>query len=272
VSAGSKYDAGFTNDPVFGDLIRRAQDLGFTFVSYEMDPHCGPGPQKAGDVWMASYGACIERREQGQAQNLARFLETHPAAKLVVHAGGGHIQKMKFDFGPMMAWNFRELTKIDPLCIDQIYMSERSEPAMEEPEYQLIAPKYADRTAPFVLHSRDGFFRPGAAEGTDIAVIHPRAVYENGRPAWLSTGGWRKPSPIAQLSAYQAAVPALQKAGTTLLQVFVITDGPDAVPVDQFLITEPLRPAAPMVPDGKYRLRVVDRDGKTLAAFNLEMP
>ncbi len=82
----------------------------------------------------------------------------------------------------------------------------------------------------------------------------------------------RKPSPIAQLSAYQAAVPALQTAGTTLLQVFLITDGPGTVPVDQFLITEPLRPAVPMVPVGRYRLRVVDRNGKILTAFNLEMP
>jgi hypothetical protein len=237
-----------------------------------MDPHCGPGPQKDAGDWLANYGACIERREEGQARNLAHFLETHPGEKLLVHAGGGHIQKAKLDFGPFMAWNLREYTKIDPLCIDQIYMTERADPSVEEPEYPVVAAKYSERTAPYALRGSDGFFRPGSAEGIDIAVVHPRARYENGRPTWLATGGWRKPRLIAQLPAYRGALPEFRKAGTTLLQAFLITDGPDAVPVDQFLITDPGKPAALMLPAGRYRVRIVDREGKRVAGFELRMP
>lgn len=135
----------------------------------------------------------MEGRELGQARNLANFIETHPGAKLLVRAGIGHIQKIEFPFGPLMALNFRNLTKIDPLCIDQNYMSERD---AEDPQYTTIAARFADRPAPFVLKSGAEFFLPEAAEGEQITVIHPRARYQNGRPSWLATGGWRKPVPI----------------------------------------------------------------------------
>jgi hypothetical protein len=267
-----KVGRDYTDDPVFGDMIRRAIELGFTLAPYEAPSQCSAAElqsifkQTVGPGALLGSDKCLEGRELGQARNLAQFVENHPGEKLLVHAGMGHIQKTDLPFGYLMAWNFRELTKIDPLSIDQNYMSERD---AEQPEYPLIAAKYADRTVPFVLRSGDGFFLPQNAEGVDIAVIHPRARYENGRPTWLSTGGWRKPSLIAQLPAYQAAVSKLQEAGTTLLQVFLISDKPDAVPVDQFLITDPLRPAALMLPDGKYRVRVIDRNGKTLVASNL---
>lgn len=262
-----KVGRDYTDDPVFGNLIRRAIDLGFTLVPYESPSQCSAAMLKAFNT-TGSLGAdnCMEARELGQARNLAHFIETHPGEKLLVHAGMGHIMKIDSAFGYVMAWNFRDLTKIDPFCIDQDYMSERDD---ERPDYTFISAKYADRTAPFVLQSAGGFFVPRDSDGLDIAIIHPRARYENGRPTWLSTGGWRKPRPIAQLPAYQAAIPELRKAGATLLQVFLVIDEPDAVPIDQFLITDPLKPAVLMLPDGKYRLRVIDRNGKALVNFDL---
>jgi len=259
----------YTDDPVFGDMIRRAIDLGFTLVPYESPSTCSAAELKEFNT--KGFGAiagnsCMEGRELGQAQNLAKFIKTHPGAKLLVHAGGARIAKEDSPFGYLMAWNFRELTKIDPLSIDQIQMSESD---AEQPDYTFIAAKYADRPAPFVLRSKTGFFVPETSEGLDVVVIHPLARYEHGRPAWLSTGGWRKPRLIAQLPAYQAAVPQLRSAGTTLLQVFFATDEPDAVPVDQFLISDPLKPAALMLPDGKFRLVVIDRAGKVITGFNL---
>jgi len=259
----------YIDDPVFGDMIRRALDLGFTLLPYDVPTACSEADMKAFNTsGFGNLGGnnCMEGRELGQARSLAKFIETHPGEKLLVHAGAGHIQKIEFPFGPLMALDFRNLTKIDPLCIDQIYLSEREG---EDSQYTAIDARFASRTAPFVLQSTAGFFLPDAADGVEIAVIHPRARYENGRPTWLATGGWRKPVPIADVPAYGEAVPELRKAGTTLLQVFGITDESDAVPVDQFLITDPLKPAPLMLPEGKYRMRVIDGAGKTLVAFNL---
>ena len=259
----------YIDDSVFADMIRRALELGFTLLPYDVPTACSDAEMKAFNTnGFGSLGSnnCMEGRELGQARNLAKFIEAHPDAKLLVHAGAGHIQKIEFPFGPLMALDFRNLTKIDPLCIDQNYMSEREG---EDPQYTTIAARFADRTAPFALRSGSEFFLPDAADGIDIPVIHPRARYQNGRPAWLATGGWRKPVPIADLPAYKAAAPELRKAGTTLLQAFAITDESDAVPVDQFLIADPMKPVPLMLPQGKYRVRVIDGAGKTLVAFGL---
>src|SRR5690348_4651832 len=82
-----------------------------------------------------------------------------------------------------------------------------------EPTTPLVKRRNIRTATPFVLRSGDGSFLPENAEGIDIAVVHPRTCYVNGRPIWLSTGGWRRPVPIAQLAAYHAAIPALQKGG-----------------------------------------------------------
>jgi hypothetical protein len=257
----------FTDDPVFGNLIRRAIELGFTLISYDVPSTCGAAQLKSFNTTGAiADDSCWEEREMGQARNLARFMETHPDAKLVVHGGMGHIQKTELPFGKLMALDFRELTKIDPLSIDQVYLGEAK---AGTPAYRVISAKYPDRVAPFVLQSGGSFFLPVEAEGVDLAVVHPRAKYENGRPVWLSTGGWRKPVPINQLPAYRAAISKLRSSGTTLLQVFRTTDNPDAVPVDQILITEPLNPATLMLSDGDYRVRVVDRNDNTLVTFRV---
>jgi hypothetical protein len=76
-------------------------------------------------------------------------------------------------------------------------------------------------------------------------------------------------SPLRSLPLITPPFRHYKRAGTTLLQVFLVTDEPDAVPIDQFLIKDPLSPAAPMFPGGSYRLRIIDRKGKTLAAFHL---
>jgi hypothetical protein len=54
-----------------------------------------------------------------------------------------------------------------------------------------------------------------------------------------------------------------------ILQVFGVNDSADAVPIDQFLITDPSKPAAVMAPLGKYRVRVIDREGRVLVGFEI---
>jgi hypothetical protein len=262
-----KVGRDFTDDPVFGDMVRRALELGYTLVPYEAPSECSAAELKAFNTNGSAAilgNNCMEGRELGQARNLARFIESHPGEKLLVHVGGSRNAKIDFIFGKLMGLNFRELTKIDPLSIDQIQMSEG---AGARPEYWAVAAQYSDRTAAFALQSKKGFYPED--DGMDISVMHPHAKYENGRPVWLSTGGWRKAAPIGQLPAYRAAAPEIRKAGTVILQVFGVNDSADAVPIDQFLITDPSKPAAVMAPLGKYRVRVIDREGRVLVGFEI---
>lgn len=86
----------YTNEPHFGNLIRRARQLGFRLVAYE---------SKAAD------------REQGQARNLlAATLRPFPQVRVLVLAGHAHISEA--GAATMAQW-VHKLAGIDPLTIEQ---------------------------------------------------------------------------------------------------------------------------------------------------------
>jgi len=87
----------YTNEPHFGNLIRRARQLGFQLVAYD-----GMGAD----------------RERDAARNLlAATLTPHPQARVVVLAGHGHINENSA--AQSMATWVRKLSGIDPLTIEQ---------------------------------------------------------------------------------------------------------------------------------------------------------
>jgi hypothetical protein len=87
----------YTNEPHFGNLIRRARQLGFQVVAYD---------------------AMSADRERDQARNLlAVTLGPHPLAQVVVLAGHGHINENST--AQTMATWVHKLTGIDPLTIEQ---------------------------------------------------------------------------------------------------------------------------------------------------------
>lgn len=146
LSAGP-VDAGvgfYTADPVFAAAIRKAQSLGWEFVSYES----AEGGDKAA-------------RESGQARNLARWLNANPGRKLLVHAGGSHISKAPED--GWMASRLVELTGIDPLTIRQ--------GATACPGQEAQWP--VDSETPVVPVRGSG---PISAHDADLLVVHPPAA------------------------------------------------------------------------------------------------
>ena len=106
----------YTNEPVYGDLVRTALKLGYTVVPYEENSPCSPD-EKDPD-------SCIKKRERGQAQHLYdRILAKDSKAKILVHAGYSHINKGGFGRGLLsMAQNFKEISGIEPFSIDQVQM------------------------------------------------------------------------------------------------------------------------------------------------------
>ena len=93
----------YTQEPVFGELVREALRLGFELIAY--------------DTYVA--GRTIAQREQNQADNLACLLRSNPDLRLVVIGGFSHIAESE-DFwvpGGAMAYRFKVATGIDPLTI-----------------------------------------------------------------------------------------------------------------------------------------------------------
>ena len=104
-------DSGFyTKEPRFADLIRTAQELGFTLVSYE-----NTDPEK--------------EREKAQAENLVRkTFSKSDSARVIVLAGLDHILEKPTENGKKwLAHILRTKYNLDPLTISQSHLNNYQE-------------------------------------------------------------------------------------------------------------------------------------------------
>lgn len=224
----------YSHDPVFGDFVRQALALGYRPLSYE---HISDGQT-------ANRAEGIARREEGQANNLARALAADPKARFFVYVGYSHVTEQPID-GPddskaaWMATRLKAKTGIDPLTIDQTTLGGRTRYVARIKESlagrigaQSIALFEGDR--PLVIGNYAG--------AVDMQVAHPAAKMVKGRPDWL-----------AVMNRGAMAVPAgfLPQKGERLVQAFIATESDDAVPVDQVLVRAGEEPPVLMVPAGK---------------------
>lgn len=255
----------YTADPVYGDMIRTALKLGFKIVPYEhMRVDC-KNPADNEDF-------CQNERERGQAQNLYdRILKREPNAKILVHVGRGHNQEANFETWAMMAWHFKQISRIDPYTIGQMHLSERSRPENEFPLYRYAAAKWKF-TEPTVFQSKDG--KLWSEPANDLTIFHPRAIYKNNRPTWLEIGGARKSLTIyGKVGENNVAQPFLpQTGGIFLVQAFVANEPNEAIPIDQIIVSDAKKAPVLMLPaKGDFRLRAIDESGKTVVETNVSI-
>lgn len=242
----------YTNEPVYGDLIRTAFQLGFTVVPYEENKECIPD-EKDPD-------ACIKKRERGQAQNLYdRILAKDPKAKILVHAGYAHINKGGFGRGLLsMAQNFKEITGITPFSIDQTFMIERSSREYEKPLYQYVADKgWLKEPTIFVSDTGKYFVEEKQVTNFDAQIFHPRTILKSGRPTWLMMGGLRK--------HYSISSNLCRNTFPCLVQAFYMSEGVKAVPVDQVQVTAASKKPTLVLPRGKFFIRTISDAGIVLS-------
>jgi hypothetical protein len=146
------------------------------------------------------------------------------------------------------------MTGIDPLTINQVLMTERSAPELEEPLYR----QAVDRglvTQPVVFRDAAGALW-STSKNYDMAVFHPRSRYENGRPDWLRMGGLRSPWPLP--GTICGSFPSC------LVKAYAAGEKTDAIPLDE-IIAESGRPAPVlMLPRGKFLIRAENAKGKLI--------
>jgi hypothetical protein len=168
----------FATEPVAGELIRQAIELGFTLVAYE-DPQ--------------GNSHTPTERDSIQALNIANVLKRDPEAKIFVYASYGHIAEKSTtpDFIPM-GMAFKRMTGIDPLTIDQTDMTEESNFAFGKAFYDAYVEKFP-LSGPSIPLEND---EPVNVTGTtlyDLTVIHPKTTYYYARPTWLALSNRRQP-------------------------------------------------------------------------------
>ncbi len=203
----------YIREPVFGELIRTAIELGFKVVPYEAS---------------SAQGLTPEKREQAQFENLSKVILADPSARVVVHAGYGHIFKTgRIEGAPtMMQRLLKHIPAASVLIIDQTDMV---------PGNAAVADVYASAMAraagndPFVLRRTDATFYATEPDRFDITVVFPPTKLSAGRPTWLALNGTRSPHPVNS-SVCDRAFPCLVEAHYS-------TEPEHAVAADRFLFS-----------------------------------
>lgn len=247
----------YTNEPLYGDLVRTAMALGFKIVAYEYSNEAGDGSMVSPDYQ--------KKRDRGQAQNLyARVFQNNPDAKLVVQAGYDHIHERDREFWSPMAAYFREVTGIDPLTVEQTEMSERSSSQWEPSMYRWAEAKWRFRE-PVVLQNRKGetYLSDELIGLVDLMVLSPRTGYVMARPDWMRLAGSRQPIPFRASHVLSS--------GERLVVVRREMEGTDAVPVDVATLAPATNQALLWLPQGKFVIDVKDAGGETTEISRLEV-
>ncbi len=180
------YTGHYTCEPMGGELVRRALEIGFKLVAYE-------------DTLAQQHSP--NQREYAQAANLNAILKKDSTAKILVHAGYGHIaEAAAHDYIPMAAY-FSIISGVDPFTVNQTNMTEGGSSAYEAALYDSWL-KLRPTAAPVIPLKNDTAFDPFSLYQYDAYVIHPPTKYINGRPAWTSMNGWKKETAVTP--AYQS--------------------------------------------------------------------
>lgn len=237
-------------EPVAGELIRQALELGFKLVAYEDPKADNHSPTE---------------RDSIQASNIARILKQDPDAKIFVYAGYGHIAEKSTtpDFIPMGV-AFRRMTGIDPLTIDQTDMTEESNFSFGKAFYDAYVQKFPLTSSSIPTNNDE----PVNVTGTtlyDLTVIHPKTTYYYSRPTWLELSNRRHAVSVKTSNRNIFLVQAyyqFESIGTKPGQV---------VPADQTYFSDGKNVYTLYLRRGLYILIFRDMQYKTLYTQHLEV-
>jgi hypothetical protein len=223
----------YAQDPIAGELIRKALALGYTLVPYE-------------DTAGARHTATV--RDSIQAANIYKIIQKDPAAKILVHAGYGHISEASLGGEVIpMGLAFKMQSGIDPLTVNQTNFTEGSTTDFGRVYHKELMQKIKI-DEPVVLLKGRKLYTLIEQEGYDIYVVHPSTTYKNNRPSWLSFNGERKEVSVSP-----------QERNLFLVQAYYEDEfnrGPleQLIPADQTYIASDYGYYSLYLKPGKYKL------------------
>jgi len=242
----------YASEPVAGELVRSALEMGYTLVAYE---------DTAASVHTP------DQRDSIQAENIYSILQKDTAARIVVHASFAHISKKKGSDGHIpMALAFWRRSGIEPLTIDQTDMTEESNFGYGRVIYQAYLQRFG-LTEPSIALVNNAPVNVTDKDLYDLCVIHPPTVFQDGRPTWLSLDGRRQPTYIKPTSAAVYFVQAyyqneIENNDNTPWQL---------VPADQTYITGGKKNYLLYLKKGKYKVFFRDINYHILSTLSVEV-
>ncbi len=221
----------YIKEPQFGNLTREALKIGYILFPYE-----------------TTTNANGKQREIDQATNIQQFIQQHQNEKILIHCGFDHALEGRHNaWEKAMAGRLQEFTGLDPLTINQVVYSEKSDSKFNHPLQKTIAP-----TGPTVLIDKNNepfrFTRGNA--WTDIAVFHSNTHYELNRPHWLFTNQNQKVHiELTGVDLYYPLMVMAFEAGEDINQ---------AVPVDLYEVSDSENKCALGLKKGDYNIVITD--------------
>ena len=240
----------YSAEPVAGELIRNALELGFKIVAYE-------------DAVL--YNHTSTQRDSVQAENIYNIIKQDSAAKIFVLAGYGHIAERSFNekYVPM-AMAFKKISGIDPLTIDQTEMCEESNIEYGRLLYRAYTQKFSI-VVPSIAMIDNEVVNITNNSDYDLSIIHPLTSYRDGRPTWLALDGLRKPLYVKPSEKNSFLVQAYYENEAN-------ENGPaQLIPADQTYIPTNKENYLLYLKKGKYIIVFRDMDYKILSKLNIEV-
>ncbi len=159
---------------------------------------------------------------------------------------------------------FKKLSGLDPLTIDQTNMTEESNFAYGKALYEAYTQKY-DLSNPVIALVDDEPVNITNNKLYDLIVIHPRTVYRDGRPIWLTMFGLRQALYVKPSNKDTYMVQAYYQ-----FESFSFTPG-QLVPADQTYIPTGSGNFLLYLRRGKYILMFRDKNYKPLSTQHIEV-
>jgi len=151
----------YLKEPQYSNLIKKAISIGYIVFNYDV-------------------GGRRKEREINQANKIAEVFEKDSLAKVLIHAGWGHIREDSTILNGLMAYEFKKKTGIDPLTINQTRFTEQSKKTYEHFIYQNLRPF---NEASILVRNKDQEIYTDSI--TDIILFHPRTKIINTRPDYF---------------------------------------------------------------------------------------
>lgn len=253
----------YQKEPLYGELVRQALKKGFKLLAYQSESTCPANEKDAAN--------CNNFRDSVQAQNLTRWVAQNPNKKLFVYTGPSQIFEQSRGKWIRMATYFKRLSGIDPFTINQAYLNEHTNPALEDPRYRAAA-DLKNIQAPMVAYAEDTLW--SHSKQVNATVFHPRYLnktsslphyqFRHQRPSFYMLHNKRRPILITKDTKRNRFSNELLPANARLIQVFYQKEKGRRVPADVVELKKDQEEAILYLYPGAYEIIYLNKDGKAL--------
>jgi len=232
----------YIREPAFGQLVRDALALGFILIPYE------------------DTSKIQKDREKSQAQNIFNFQVAHPGAKMIIWAGHDHIYKLPYGGKTRMGAILCDLTGSDIPSFDCTALKEFNKKEFENKTYRDLADSLRLNAPSVIMLGDTPLIVPKLRGMVNACIYLPRTNYDLGYPDWLKESAEHN---------YILNIPGKIAPGS-FVQVYKLYEwsqaGNQAIPVNQFLVSQKIRKYRLFLKKGQYHIAISDAFGKLLVA------